>query len=118
MFFDKKGKLLIIKAMSKRAISYLFALIAAGASPLLAADSTATVTEAVNQVTHGSSQTADTAPAKPGTHLQDGEYLKTGVKSRAELLLPTQSVTRLGANTIFNYSAARSFFPSRRTASR
>jgi mannose-6-phosphate isomerase-like protein (cupin superfamily) len=57
-----------------------------------------------NQVTHGSTQTADTSPAKVGTHLQDGEYLKTGVKSRAEIELANQSVTRLGANTIFNYS--------------
>jgi hypothetical protein len=51
-------------------------------------------------------QTADTAPAKTGTRLQDGEYLKTGVKSRAELELANQSITRLGANTIFNYSVA------------
>ena len=45
------------------------------------------------------------APAKVGTTLQDGEYLKTGAKSRAELDLANQSVTRVGANTIFNYTA-------------
>src|SRR5471032_152683 len=77
-----------------------------GISPLIAADSAATVTEAVNQVTHGSLQMADTSRAKTGTRLQDGEYLKTGVKSRAELELANQSITRLGANTIFNYSVA------------
>jgi FecR protein len=72
----------------------------------MAADSAATVTEAVNQVSHGSAQTSDTTPAKSGTRIQDGEYLKTGVKSRAELELANQSITRLGANTIFNYSVA------------
>jgi hypothetical protein len=75
-----------------------------GISPLPAADSAATVTEAVNKVNHGSSQTAATSPAPVGTVLQDGEYLETGVKSRAELLLADKSITRLGANTIFNYS--------------
>jgi hypothetical protein len=75
-------------------------------SPLVAADSAATVTEAVNEVTHGSSATADTTPAKVGTKLADGEYVKTGVKSRAELELADKSVTRLGANTIFNYSTS------------
>jgi mannose-6-phosphate isomerase-like protein (cupin superfamily) len=79
-------------------------LFVVGAGPLLA-DSAATVTAAVNQVTHGSSETAASTPATVGTHLKDGEYLKTGVKSRAELQLANQSVTRLGANTIFNYSS-------------
>lgn len=92
--------------MIKPVLGYLFAIFAFGISPLIAADSAATVTEAVNQVTHGSSQSADTTPAKAGTRLQDGEYLKTGVKSRAELELANQSITRLGANTIFNYSVA------------
>jgi hypothetical protein len=80
-------------------------LLIAGATPLLAATS-ATVTEAVNDVSHGTSQSAVTAPAKVGTQLQDGEYLKTGVKSRAELTLANQTITRLGANTIFNYTAS------------
>ena len=90
----------------KQVLGQLLAIFVVAITPLIAADSVATVTEAVNQVTHGSLQTADTHPAKAGTRLQDGEYLKTGVKSRAELELANQSVTRLGANTIFNYSAA------------
>jgi mannose-6-phosphate isomerase-like protein (cupin superfamily) len=90
----------------KRVLGQMLAIFVVGISPVVAADSAATVTEAVNQVTHGSSQTADTSPAKAGTRLQDGEYLKTGVKSRAEIELATQSITRLGANTIFNYSVA------------
>jgi hypothetical protein len=90
----------------KRLLGFLFALTAAGLSPALAADTAATVTEAVNDVSHGSAQSAQTEPAKNGTQIQDGEYLKTGVKSRAELQLANQSITRLGANTIFNYSVA------------
>lgn len=88
----------------KKTLLHLPAIFVLGISPLIAADSSATVTEAVNQVAHGSMQSAKTFPAKVGTHLQDGEYLKTGVKSRAELELANQSITRLGANTIFNYS--------------
>jgi hypothetical protein len=90
----------------KRVFGHLPAIFFMGISPLIAADSTATVTEAVNEVNHGSLQAAETYPAKAGTRLQDGEYLKTGIKSRAELELANQSITRLGANTIFNYSAA------------
>lgn len=71
---------------------------------ILAADSFATVTESVNQVTHGSLESSKSFPAPTGTHLPLGEYLKTGVKSRAELELANLSITRLGANTIFNYS--------------
>jgi hypothetical protein len=91
----------------RQVLGHLLAIfVVVGINPLIAADTAATVTEAVNQVTHGSSQTADTSPAKVGTTLPDGEYLKTGVKSRAELQLADQTITRLGANTIFNYSVA------------
>jgi hypothetical protein len=89
-----------------RMLGQLLALLLAGTSPAMAAGSAATVTEAVNEVTHGSGLTTDTTPAKAGTTIQDGEYLKTGTKSRAELALANQSVTRMGANTIFNYSVS------------
>lgn len=76
--------------------------------PALAAgiDQTAKVTEAVNEVKYGPERSTEAHPAKTGTLLHDGEYVKTGKESRAELLLPSTSVTRLGANTIFNYSLA------------
>lgn len=89
----------------KRLLSLLLATFVAGITPLIAANSAAIVTEAVNDVSHGTSQTAEAQAAKVGTQVQDGEYLKTGVKSRAELQLANQTVTRLGANTIFNYSS-------------
>jgi hypothetical protein len=69
----------------------------------LRADQAATVTEAVNIVDHGTKD-AVTTRAEKGTNVYNGEYLKTGVESRAELQLPSTSITRLGANTIFNYS--------------
>jgi len=73
---------------------------------LASADSAATVTQVYNQVDHGKTQSTDTTPAKVGTVLGDGEYVKTGAQSRAELKLANSSITRLGANTIFNYSAS------------
>jgi len=90
----------------KRTWGIGLAFFTAAAIPVMAAGTAATVTESVNEVTHGTSQSADTTPAKAGTAIQDGEYLKTGAKSRAELSLANQSVTRVGANTIFNYSVA------------
>ena len=53
----------------------------------------------------GAAAPAATTAAPKGTPIHDGEYLKTGEQSRAELLLPSASITRLGAYTIFNYSA-------------
>jgi hypothetical protein len=93
-----------MRLVMKRTLGLLLAIFLAGSIPSIGADAAATVTEAVNDVSHGNSQTTDTTPAKAGTVIQDGEYLKTGVKSRAELALANQSITRLGANTVFNYS--------------
>jgi len=94
--------------MKKSQLTYLLAALALsiGATRSMAGDHAATVTEAYNQVSHGSSQSAAGSPAKAGTSIQDGEYVKTGSASRAELKLANQTITRLGANTIFNYSAA------------
>ncbi len=81
-------------------------LLLAALSPLIRAETkpAATVTEAVNDVTRGSSKVAETETAPIGSKLEDGQYLKTGVKSRAELQLANLAITRLGADTIFDYS--------------
>lgn len=92
--------------MKKRHLAYLLAALLMGVSRSLAAGSAATVTAAVNHVTHGSAQSTATSPAKVGTQLQDGEYLKTGPASRAEMELANKTITRMGANTIFNYTAS------------
>jgi hypothetical protein len=73
-----------------------------GVSVLLRADPAAKVTEKVNDVQFGSG--SERSPASVGTAVNAGEYLETGSQSRAELLLPTTSITRMGSNTIFNYS--------------
>jgi len=82
-------------------------LLTVGCSGILSfvavAEPAATVTEAVNDVKRGSSAGA-TEPAPPGSKLDAGQYLKTGVKSRAELQLANLAITRLGADTIFDYS--------------
>jgi hypothetical protein len=70
----------------------------------LRAEEPARVTEAVNKVYHGSRDAVTTSATK-GTKVYNGEYIKTDAESRAELQLPTTAVTRLGANTIFTYSA-------------
>jgi len=89
--------------MKTRHVTYLALAFVLGTGPSLQADPAARVTEAVNVVDHGSKESA-TTPATVGTSVHDGEYLETGKQSRAEMLLPTASITRLGANTIFNYS--------------
>jgi hypothetical protein len=75
------------------------------ASTVLRAEQPASVTEAVNRVYHGTSQAVTTSASK-GTKVYDGEYIKTADSSRAEIQLPTSSITRLGANTIFTYTAS------------
>jgi hypothetical protein len=66
----------------------------------------ATVTETFNKVAHSLSPSGKSELAKPGTLLGDGEYLKTGKASLAEIELANQTITRLGPDTIFEYSAA------------
>ena len=80
------------------------ALCAVVFSSLAFAETAATVTEAVNDVTRGSAKAAGTESAPPGSKLDEGQYLKTGVQSRAELQLANMAITRLGADTIFDYS--------------
>lgn len=91
--------------MKKSTIICLSATLLLSVSPLFAADQAATVTEVHNQVNYGPAQSTASNPAKTGTKIHDGEYVKTGAASRAELELANKTVTRIGANTIFNYSA-------------
>ena len=85
-------------------LGYLAVIFALGMTPTVWADSPAKVTEVVNVVKHGSR--SGKVPAEVGTLVHDGEYVQTEGKSRAAVLLPTTSVTRLGSSTIFNYSVA------------
>ena len=62
------------------------------------------MTEVVNQVDYGA-KSSGKSPASVGTEVRDGQFLETESQSRAALLLPTTSITRLGSNTVFNYSS-------------
>jgi hypothetical protein len=76
------------------------------AGPAFAGTPDAKVTESVNEVHYGPSlASVETLPAPTGTLVRDGSYVTTGTASRAELTFPSQSITRLGSNTIFNYNA-------------
>src|SRR5580658_9383534 len=97
---------LTINLMNTRSIFYLVAISMLAAGRSMAAGQDATVTESVNVVNHGSSQSAASAPAPKGTDIRDGEYVETGSASRAELQFANKTISRLGANTIFNYSAS------------
>ncbi len=92
--------------MNTRGIAILGTAFVLGISSRVNAADTASVTVAVNIVEHGPNASTAREPAEKGTAIHDGEYLQTGSSSRAELLLPTSSITRLGANTIFNYSVS------------
>jgi len=91
--------------MKKWGFAYLAFAILSVATTSLRADQSATVTEVINDVTHGT-RSGSSSPASRGTSVHDGEYVQTAEKSRAELELPTKSITRLGASTIFNYSVS------------
>ena len=95
----------VVNPMKTRCTPYLALAFVLGIGLFLKADQTARVTEAVNIVHHGSKESV-TSLATAGTQVRDGEYLETGMKSRAEMELPTASIIRLGANTIYNYSVA------------
>jgi hypothetical protein len=87
-------------------IQYLMAVaLLAGTGRALAGATDAKVTESVRQVSYGPSQASvETYPAPDGTLVRSGSYVETGRDSRAELTFPTQSIARLGGNTIFNYN--------------
>jgi len=91
--------------MKKLGIAFLSFALASTMGSALYADTSARVTETFNIVDHGPQGSTDYSPADKGTLIPDGEDVKTGPESHAELKLPSTSVTRLGANTIFNYSA-------------
>ena len=82
---------------------YLALVFLLGVGRAVASDP-AKVTEAVNVVEHGHQDSSATSPAPVGTLIQDGEFVETGKSSRAEMLLPSSSIARMGSNSIFNYS--------------
>jgi hypothetical protein len=104
-FRGNMGPFLVGKnKMNTRGIAVLATAFVMVVSSALKADDAAKVTVAENKVVYGANVSSVNLPAVKGTAIHDGEYVETRVNSRAELLLPSSSITRLGADTIFNYS--------------
>jgi autotransporter-associated beta strand protein len=66
----------------------------------------ATVTQALDKSTHSMTATGAGKSVVAGTVLHNGEFLKTGKTSLAEMVLENKTVTRVGPNTVLNYSVA------------
>lgn len=71
----------------------------AGAAPL----TESTFTEIIHEV-NTLSAAGDATPAKVDAVLKAPERIRTGPQSRAELTAPDQTITRVGANTVFSYA--------------
>ncbi len=63
----------------------------------------AKVTQTVNDVKISSASGANARPAKAGSSFAIPELLRTGANSRAELIAPDKTVTRVGSNTVFSF---------------
>ncbi len=85
---------------------WLFALLLGCCAGAGATDLTqSTITEVVKDVKvqmHG----AAAAPAQTNAQFKSPDLLRTGVESRAELTAPDQTLTRIGANTVFSFENA------------
>ena len=85
---------------------YLIGTAAGVASLLFAADQKqARVTEVIHDVRLLAGQTA-ARPATVNDTVREGTAVRTGTDSRAELTFLDQTLTRLGANTVFSFGAA------------
>ena len=62
-----------------------------------------TFTEIINEV-NTLSVAGDATVAKSGEVLKAPQRVRTGPQSRAELTAPDQTITRVGANTVFSYA--------------
>jgi hypothetical protein len=83
------------------------AAIAGLALPLHAAPLTeSTFTEVVNNVKVVSAADKNTTPAKENELLKSPDLVRTGAGSRAEMTAPDQTITRVGANTVFSFEPA------------
>jgi|GEM_PF-3519617 len=89
--------------MRSALLTLTFALAAAGPAPLSAAPlKEASLTRIINDV-----RVLDPAgaqrPASLSETVRDRQAVVTGVQSRAELLFPDKTLTRLGASTVFTF---------------
>lgn len=74
-------------------------VLSAGALPL----ATSTFTEVIKEVNTLSAADSTAAPAQVNEVLKAPDRVRTGPDSRAELTAPDQTITRVGANTVFSF---------------
>jgi len=87
------------------AVSLIIAAIGIATVLLGAQQKQARVTEAIHDVRLLGAQTA-ARPATVNDTVREGTAVRTGTDSRAELTFVDQTLTRLGANTVFSFGAA------------
>ena len=87
---------------------FLWAVALAGlALPLRAAPLIeSTFTEVIKDVNVVASATKSATPAKANELFKAPDLVRTGAGSRAELTAPDQTITRVGANTVFSFEPA------------
>src|SRR2546423_14943937 len=68
--------------------------------------SQSTFTEVVKDVNVIASATKAASPAKLNEEIKAPDLVRTGADSRAELTAPDQTITRVGANTVFSFEPA------------
>lgn len=81
------------------------ATVGIGRFALAAIQKQARVTEVIHEVRLLSAQIA-ARPATVNDSVNEGTAVRTGTDSRAELTFADQTITRLGANTVFSFGAA------------
>lgn len=77
--------------------------VACGRSGVAAPLTESTFTEIINEV-NTLSTAGDATAAKSGEVLKAPQRVRTGPQSRAELTAPDNTITRVGANTVFSYA--------------
>jgi len=86
----------------------LLVALALAAAPLIHAAplSESTVTEIIKDVNLLPTGTATASPAKMNDLVKAPDRVRTGAESRTELTAPDNTITRIGANTVFSFESA------------
>lgn len=66
-----------------------------------------TFTEIIRQASVVAASTKHTTPAKTNEIFKAPDMVRTGMASRVEMTAPDQTITRIGANTVFTFEDAR-----------
>jgi hypothetical protein len=86
---------------------WLFALLLVCCAGAGAADLTqSTITEVIKDVKVQMPGATAATPAQTNALFKSPDLLRTGAESRAELTAPDQTLTRIGANTVFSFENA------------